>query len=154
MSKWKIVDQSFENISADITADSVEDAALCALDKLGWSLVAVEGEEDGDIDEDSPAVPKKLEDIDTSQMCEELREASDLEGTETGEAWLALVDLWDGCDCTYLVYPGFKDILEEAIREEYKTFKKYFEVIDRVVVKRHSVRVLIPKEVESEEADD
>ena len=77
--------------------------------------------------------------VSIEEMCKELEEASDYEGTELGEMWCNLVRLWNN-NC-YLGEP-FKKTLEAYIKYEYMGLKENFEWVEKEVTTVKTVKSL------------
>ena len=80
-------------------------------------------------------------DMTIEDMCRELQEAAQYEGTELGEAWYNLAELW----MSYREYVGgfdFEKSLEAAIRREHKCLKENFRYVEAAEARTYTVRRL------------
>ena len=82
-------------------------------------------------------------DVDICEMCDELMEFSGIEGTEVGEMWLKLADMW----CSGLDYIGddkFESALKEVIEREYRYLKENYKIVEKKIDVKQKCRYLEP----------
>ena len=82
------------------------------------------------------------ENIDT--LCEALIEASQYEGTEQGELWRDLAELWNRY--SGFVSDKFKVSLKEEIQREFEHYRNNYEFVETEVTRTTLVKDLVWKE--------
>lgn len=67
----------------------------------------------------------------TQEMIDELNNAADIDGTETGEYWLSLINLYE--QYTYAMSEEFVAALAAEILSEYNYFKTNFQIVEEEI---------------------
>lgn len=84
-----------------------------------------------------------MADITIEQMCEELGEMAQYEGTETGEYWSSLSELVKD---SYLMSEDFRNAFEAEVREQYFWYKRNFKLEVHECTRKHIMKELVFKE--------